>query len=70
MALTICVKWSGKEYEVLAEPSDTVEQLKVTVRRPSSTTNSSPGEDHGEDWCEAGEAEAPQPQGEALVEHE
>lgn len=29
--MTICVKWSGKEYEVLAEPSDTVEKLKVKI---------------------------------------
>ena len=42
MALTICVKWSGKEYEVLAEPSDTVEKLKVNGRRPSSTSPALP----------------------------
>ena len=42
MALTICVKWSGKEYEVLAEPSDTVEKLKVNDRGPSPSSHTHP----------------------------
>ena len=78
--LSICVKWSGKEYEVSElDPTDTVQTLKVNKKEEYKQITSIvevesaviyiilPGENNGEDRCEARETEAAQSESEAAL---
>ena len=65
MSITICVKWSGKEYEVTElAATDTVETLKVGWKYEWNSLNPVLlGENHGEDWGETRETEVAESEG-------